>query len=473
MGLTTAQLASFRDPVEYQNVYLQRVLWGVQGEMAQSTATRRATSVKGCHASGKTYTAAGLIPWWLTWHDESLVIQISPTLRQVKTFWNEVDIACDQAKIKFPPRSTTGLEIAKNRYAVGFSSSKGVNIQGPHARHGLLITDETPGISADIWDAAEGMMAGGVWHRLSLGNPTVPSGPFYEDFTKNRKTVNGITISAFDSPNLAGVTLDELMAMNDDELGVSPWPFLTTRRWVRDFIAKWGVNHPKVRARVFGEFPAQADNACFQLAWIEKAKLEPDDHPPNSVAGVIQIGIDVAGPGDDNTVAVARIGGYILGCAGFSQADPRGDIARWCANVRKTYVNCKVVLLVDVVGIGYYFAAHLAGLGFEVYGFTAGAAARDSQNFVNAKAEAYWGLRERMQRGAVANLTSEEAQGELSDVLYRERADGRIEIESKVEVKARTGTSPDYAEAHILAFAPIVPRQQTQTMSPPEDISPF
>ena len=152
--------------------------------------------------------------------------------------------------------TTTGLTISKERYAIGLSSGKGVNIQSFHSLNLLVLADEAPGIEEDIWDSLQGIMAGGNVRLLKLGNPTVPSGEFFDDFGKNRGACHGITISAFDSPNLAGVTLEALMEMDEDELAISPWPFLTTRRWVRDFVRKWGVNHPKVRARVFGEFPA-------------------------------------------------------------------------------------------------------------------------------------------------------------------------------------------------------------------------
>ena len=87
-----------------------------------------------------------------------------------------------------------------------------------------------------------------------------------------------------------GVTLEALMEMDEDELAISPWPFLTTRR-VRDFVRKWGVNHPKVRARVFGEFPRRPITRRFRWQWLERSALPIDDDamPPKNVAGLIQV----------------------------------------------------------------------------------------------------------------------------------------------------------------------------------------
>ncbi len=450
-----------RDPVDFQRVYLKRRLWDKQKEILRSIDVNRSTSVKGCHASGKTYTASGIVPWWLQRYDPCLVINTAPTLRQVKVFWNEVSLALGQSSIKLPEPTTTGLVLTKERYAIGLSSGKGVNIQSFHSQNLLVIADEAPGIEEDIWDSLQGIMAGGNVRLLKLGNPTVPSGEFFDDFGKNRAACNGITISAFDSPNLAGVTLEALMGMNEDELAVSPWPFLTTRQWVRDFIRKWGVNHPKVRARVFGEFPPQADNACFPLSWIERAavEVEAEDIERLFGDGVLHIGIDVAGPGEDETVLAARVGAAVLKIQGWRMDDPRGELARTIYELSHSRRFTDLAVMIDAVGIGAHVATHLADLfPGKVFGFVAGRRARDVENFANAKSEAYWGFRQRLEAKAVRNIQDDDTVAQLSTILYDSRPNGQIEIRSKDE-RPSTEPSPDRAEALIMAFMPIVQRQ--------------
>jgi hypothetical protein len=68
----------------------------------------------------------------------------------------------------------------------------------------------------------------GCWRS---GIRPLSSGPFYDAFTANRQGWNLITISAFDTPNLQGVTLEQLLDMPDKELDENPHPYLTTRRW--------------------------------------------------------------------------------------------------------------------------------------------------------------------------------------------------------------------------------------------------
>ena len=50
----------------------------------------------------------------------------------------------------------------------------------------------------------------------------------------------------------------------------------------------------------------------------------------------------------------------------------------------------------------------------------------DAERFVNAKAEAYWALRESLERGAVAGLTDEQMQAQLAGIRYRHTPGGRF-----------------------------------------------
>jgi hypothetical protein len=77
------------------------------------------------------------------------------------------------------------------------------------------------------------------------------------------------------------------------------------------------------------------------------------------------------------------------------------------------------------------------------------------------KAQAYWGLRERMEQGRVRGLNDEETEAQLSGIFFRETPAGKTQIETKLEAKKRGMASPDRAEALVMAFARIVPREQT------------
>lgn len=457
-------------PVAFQEQLLKRQLWGQQRALCRAVATHTSTSVKGCHGSGKSYAAAGLIPWWLLSDEEAIVLTIAPTLRQVKTFWNEVHTAIEETPVRLPEPTTTGLEISGKNYALGFSSSKGVNAQGFHGKRVLILADEAIGISADVWDAIEGIRAAGDVSLLKLCNPTAPTGAPYEDFTRLRATTECITISAFDTPNLAGLTLETLLALPDSELDYAPFPWLTRRRWVREMYYKWGPTNPRFLSRVLGEFPTQATDAVFPLAAIEGAgkPWDDDELKLHMRPGLfIQIGIDVAGPGDDETVATARMGPFVIAMEAWPDADPLQKVFIFMSRLQKRFPGAQLLIVGDTVGIGYYFMRDIARAGYLVYSFVANGKPLDPVQYWNAKAEAHFTLREYMIAGEIRGVLDEDTKAQLSDLRYRERA-GRIEIESKAEMRARGASSPDRAESLVMAFtkSAVQPEQSHQIMQP-------
>lgn len=463
------------DPARYSEISLQRRLWAKQREIARSVANNPLTAVKGCHASGKTFVASGLPLWWLQRHKEAVAYTLAPTLRQVKTFWGEIALArlgaLRAVQYALPEPTTTRLEVAPDRYAQGASSSRGVNVQGIHGKNVLLIGDEAPGIESEIWDAVEGMRAGGNVRALIQGNPVVPSGYFYDACTRWRHVWNCISISAFDTPNLqkpggGTVTEDELLHMAPEDLAYNPFPALVSRAWVKERLQVWGPKHPKYIARVLGEFPSDDPGSVFPLSWIERATRDPTEMELASAKGhVIHVGIDVAGAGADETVLTARVDGIVLGRWFWPDADPRGAVIRQLGQIRARSLGYPLgIVVVDVVGIGYNFALHLADQGFPVYGFNAGARAIDTTQFANQKAEAHWTLRSYLQDNLVSQLADEETQAQLSTIRYRENSRGLTEIESKDQRNKRgIPGSPDRAESLIMAFMRVVPAQVRQT----------
>ena len=477
------------DPVHFQTSWLNRKLWAKQREIARSVQANPLTAVKGCHASGKTFLAAGLPLHHLVKHKTGKVFTTAPTLRQVKAFWSEVSLARRDGRIRalLPECTTTGLTVADDRYALGASSSAGVQIQGFHGTDVLLIADEAPGIDTDIWDAIEGIRAGGRVRLLMMGNPVVPSGKFFDAFTKERKIHNCISISAFDTPNLEGVTIQRLMEMSEDELDVSPFPALITRRWVKERYQVWGENHPQFRSRVLAEFPDDDPYSLFSLAKIEAMKRDPTEAELRAVEGMdIQVGIDVAGPGHDETTMMARVGGILLGRWSWPDADSTGAVANVLTQLalRRDYRLGLVVC--DIVGIGYYFAQHLAGLGIvshhqpvEFFGFVEQAVPLNPNGFhqfKDQKAEASWSARDWVHGGFISihpeapglvrpngAKGDDELEAQMSSVRYRENSRGQIEIESKDERRRRgIPGSPDRMESFCMAFLRVVPQNQTE-----------
>jgi hypothetical protein len=251
------------DPVLFAIHILGVVLWERDAAILQSIRTHRRTAVKAAHGVGKTFTLALATLWWLARYTEGIVLTTSPTQRPVRTqLWSEIHRAVERAKVPYPKINTTELKFRDdNNFALGFSTNQAENFQGYHGKHVLIIGDEATGIDSGIWDAVAGTMAGGNVHIVIAGNPTMPAGAFFDAFTKERGLWNCFTISAFDTPNLEGLSLEQLLRLDPAEggpLDQNPFSYLVTKRWVYEqYLAWWhgsDGSSPNWLSRVLARF---------------------------------------------------------------------------------------------------------------------------------------------------------------------------------------------------------------------------
>lgn len=409
-------------------------------------------AVKACHSSAKTYTAAEIVLWWV-FQKRGIALTTAPTWTQVeKLLWGEIHKAYDSARIPLGGTlKQTELNLSAECYALGISTDQGVRFQGFHGTV-LIVLDEAPGVRPDIFEAIEGVRAGGDVRMLMLGNPTIAAGPFYDAFGRDRALWDAFTIDAFDTPNLAGITLEHLKAIplsdaDNPLLNDSPRPYLTTRRWVWEKLHTWGEASPLWQSRVRGQFPTQSEDALLSLAWLEAAgKAVAHDNIPAPDAPAVA-GLDVAGPGEDETVLTIRQGSHVCRLRYWSHPDPRGDVVAELQKWTIERVN------VDSIGVGHYMARHLQDAGFTVNDINVGEAASDRERFANLKAELYWGLRERMEQGDVTGLDDDLLVSQCAGIRYKHNARGQVVIESKDDARKRGVTSPDRAESLMLCFA--------------------
>lgn len=446
------------DPVFFAETILGHNIWSVPRQIMQAIAKPRArVAVKSCHASSKTFSAAEAVLW--TPYAGGIAITTAPTSRQVRRLvWAEVNGMYPLAKFPLGGEMLqTEFRIAPDLYALGLSTDAGVNFQGFHARPGgfmLVVLDEAPGVEPAVYAAIEGIRAGGDVRVLALGNPDVPSGPFYDAFGSDRTGWQTFTIDAFDTPNLEDeerpghhLTLDELINLPDHRLDYAPRPYLITRRFIVEKYAEWGLSSPLWQSKVRGQFPDQSEDSLFSLAWLEAASRRDLDGRPEDV---IEAGVDVAGPGEDETVLTVRHGPQVLLQRGWSQADPRGEVLA----ALRPYGEKLSTVKVDSVGQGHYFARHLEDNGYrgKIVDVNVGESPNDKERYVNLKAEIYWGLRQRLRDGHLSGLTNEKVISQMASIKYSHNARGQVVIESKDDARKRGVKSPDYAESLMLAF---------------------
>jgi phage terminase large subunit len=489
-GLTPEQIAMFknvvRDPVLFASHVLGLDLWPREAEILRSIKTQRRTAIKACHSVGKTFTLAVAALWWLARYREGIVLTTSSTQRQVRTqLWLEIHRLTKGAKVPYPELRSTEIKFRdENNFAIGFSTNQSENFQGYHGKYVLIIADEAPGIESGIWDAVAGTMAGGVVHIVMAGNPTVPSGAFYDAFTRERGLWNCHTIGVFDTPNLKGLTLEQLLEMDPSEDGPldhNPIPYLVTKRWVYDQHQTWWhgdeASSPNWMSRVLAEFPSQAEDALFKMIWLERARQRAIEIPSIGSPTNLPLfaGVDVGG-GTAETVAYVcefredRL--RIVGMGAWRGQDTRGQVVRFLSDFRTRLC----LVNVDAIGIGYNFALHLQSERFSVAMVNVSLPCESKPNlgendparrFVNLKACAYQRLADLFERDQVDGLTDEETIGQLAGIRWELDSHGRIKIESKERARGRGEPSPDRAEGLMLAVCK-PPREYGYIPAPPQ-----
>ena len=474
-GELSAQQKSFvrktlNDPVLFANHILGASLWEREVEILQSIRTQRRTAVKACHGVGKTFTLAVSALWWLARYPEGVVLTTSSTQRQVSTqLWLEIHRLADHARVPFPKLKSSELTFRGDRnFALGFSTNQAINFQGYPAPQMLIIADEAPGIEPGIFDAIAGTMAGGRVHTVMAGNPTIPSGPFFDAFTRERGLWKCLSIDAFDSPNLTGLNLEQLLAMDPADGGPlddNPFPQLVTRRWVfEQYLAWWHGNEsssPNWLSRVLARFPDQAEKALFKMKWLERARERTLQNPlTDTGSGPLVAGVDVGGGESETVVYVCEFKSdrpKILRMGAWRGEDTRGQVVS-LLNEFRTRLS---IVRVDSVGIGYNFALHLQDCRFPVEMVNVGMPCESgpqmgendpARRFVNLKACFYQTLADAFERDLVEGLVDEETIGQLSGLLWELDSQGRMKIESKEKARARGVPSPDRAEALMLAL---------------------
>lgn len=461
-----------RDAVIDPTLFARRLL-GVdlseaQVEILQSIRNNRKTAIKACHGVGKTFILAVAVLWWLARYKDGVVLTTSSTYRQVQTqLWFEIHGLIDNARVGYPKVNSTQIKLRGDKnFALGLSTNRAENFQGYHGQHVLVIADEAPGIDSEVMEAMAGIMAGGDVHLVMAGNPTIPSGAFFDAFHRERSSWNCITIDAFDSPNLHGLTREQLLQMDPKEggpLDQNPVPYLVTRRWVYEQYDAWWhgdeSSSPIWMSRVRGEFPDQASNALFRWRWLERAKQRALRDPVRDEGDRLVAGVDVGGGGAETVVYLCerKQRGYRIVNLGFWRAeDTRGEVGRFLEPYRSRLTTVRV----DGIGIGHSFGLHLRDQKFPVELVKVGLPCRSQpklrendpkKRFANEKARLYQNVADAFERDEIDGLRDEETIAQLADLQYEIDSRGRLKIESKDDARARRSASPDRAEALMLA----------------------
>lgn len=212
------------------------------------------------------------------------------------------------------------------------------------------------------------------------------------------------------------------------------WKDLPEREYRRYVLGDWEVS----------DEPDQ----LIRFEWIHQAyEVEPE-------GGRRRLGIDVARYGDDETVFAYMEGNRLVDLEAFRHQDLEriAEIAALRMSERSIRAD---MVAVDAVGLGAGVVDALRARGFEVKEVQSGARPLEEDSalrFKNLRAQMWWHLRTLLENGRLRiEVRHPKLVEDLLSVRYRISGDRTVEVESKDQIKRRTGRSTDYGDALVYA----------------------
>lgn len=209
---------------------------------------------------------------------------------------------------------------------------------------------------------------------------------------------------------------------------------------------------------LYGDFQAGIEEdpwQCIPTTWVEAAQarwVRPDRLPRMD-----SLGVDVARGGKDKTVISRRHGTWfdeLLVYPGKDTPDGPGVTGLVVAAMRN-----RAPIHIDVIGVGaspYDFLrqANLQVIGVNVSEAATGTDKSGRLGFINQRSEDWWRMREALDPSNNTGIALPPDPELLADLCAPKWSlqGARIKVESREEIVARIGRSPDRASAVLLAL---------------------
>lgn len=431
-----------------------------QADVLTQLATRRRVAMRGPHGTGKSCIASLATLWFATTRDAAGIDWKIPTTasawRHLSHYlWPEIrkwsrlinwDVVGREPFSEVSELLALNLKLTHGA-ATAVASNRAELIEGAHADSLLYIVDEGKVVPNDTWDAVEGALSGGRESGLpeafvlALSTPGPPVGRFYDIHSRK---------PGYEDWTVRHVTLAEAVKAGR-----------ISAEWAAQRARQWGEDSAIYQNRVLGEFAASDEDAVIPLAWVEAAVERwhawvDAGRPP--LEGRRVLGVDVARSGSDSTVFAPRVGPVVTELVEHRKRDTMAVTA-----LVQGELEDDTVPIVDTIGVGAGVLDRLRELGVPAVAYTgsAGTKQRDSSRaygFVNVRSAAYWRMRELLDPAGDSEVALPPDDLLLSDLTtptwdITTGVPPKIRIETKYDVVARLGRSPDRGDAVVMSFA--------------------
>ena len=288
----------------------------------------------------------------------------------------------------------------------------------------FIIKDEASGIDEEIYEVADGALTDGEPFSFDFGNPTQPTGPFFDAFGK----YSGIYT----------------FLKHVDSREVSH----TNKNAIQNIIDKYGYESDQVKYRVRGMFPTRSYNGFITPDEVHAAQERKEYGDPDTA---LIMGIDVARYGDDDTVFFFRRGrdARSIPMLTFNGLDTTQVTEQVMIQIAKHKPDG---IIVESIGPGVGVIDQLRARNVRVIEVHPGSSADKYQVFANKRAEWWSRMKDWLNHGCLP--LDPEMESQLTEITYfLNKQTNLMQMESKADMKARGVSSPDKADALALTFA--------------------
>jgi hypothetical protein len=388
------------------------------------------------HGIGKSAEMGMISNWAMSCFDDAKIVTTANTDKQLKTktvpeiskwfrssitaHWFDVNVESIKAKdpdhghswrMDFIPWSEHNTE------AFAGLHNKGKII--------VLLFDESSKIADKVWEVAEGALTDEdtiiIW--IAFGNPTRNTGRFRECFRKFR---HRWVTRQIDSRTVPG----------------------TNRKKIDQWVEDYGEDSDFVKVRVRGQFPAQSARQFISTEDVDAAQKRHLRKEQYEFAPIV-IGVDPAWTGDDEFVIYMRQGLYSKRLATFARNDDDVQMAAIIARFQDQY-KAQMVNVDAGHGTGIVSAGNAMGRTWNLVWF---ANKPINQGYLNKRAEMWGEMKDWLKTGGAIDPADDVLYYDLIGPELVGRLDGKIQLESKEDMKDRDQPSPNRGDALALTFA--------------------
>lgn len=405
------------------------------------------------HGIGKSALVAWLILWAIATFEDMKGVVTANTDNQLRTkTWAEVSkwyrlcIIKHWFKLTATSLHSTDPEHEKTWRIdmVPWSIANTEAFAGLHnqGKRILIVFDEASAIHDNIWEVTEGALTDNdteiIW--VAFGNPTQNTGRFRECFRRFRhrwscRQVDSRTVRISNKTQIAN--------------------------WVADY----GEDSDFVKIRVRGMFPKASAKQFISTEDVDAAAariLRPEQY---EFAPKI-LTCDPAWEGDDMLEIGLRQGLHFRILRTIEKNDNDQHVAGILAQLEDQH-QADAVFIDNGYGTGIISAGRTMGRGWIGVWF---AGASGDPGCLNKRSEMYNQVKDWLKNGGAIDPNDKVLYQDLIGPETVPRADGKIQLESKKDMKARGLPSPGRGDCLALSFAfPVVAKTPLQRMGMASD----